>query len=133
MLCFVGFFFFSSRRRHTRCALVTGVQTFALPICPGRRGGGPGRPASAVGRQPLVEIAVDRTHQLIHLVLEEMVRAWNFDMIDGDVDRKSVVSGKSVSVRVDLGGRRIMKQKNLHKKRNNVIERQIYTRKQTTK
>src|SRR3546814_5957498 len=30
MLCV--FFFFSSRRRHTRCALVTGVQTCALPI-----------------------------------------------------------------------------------------------------
>src|SRR3546814_8688721 len=28
------FFFFSSRRRHTRCALVTGVQTCALPIYP---------------------------------------------------------------------------------------------------
>src|SRR3546814_11001190 len=27
-----GMFFFSSRRRHTRCALVTGVQTCALPI-----------------------------------------------------------------------------------------------------
>src|SRR3546814_1872461 len=27
-----NFFFFSSRRRHTRCALVTGVQTCALPI-----------------------------------------------------------------------------------------------------
>src|SRR3546814_10050937 len=26
------FVFFSSRRRHTRCALVTGVQTCALPI-----------------------------------------------------------------------------------------------------
>src|SRR3546814_9789168 len=26
------FFFFSSRRLHTRCALVTGVQTCALPI-----------------------------------------------------------------------------------------------------
>src|SRR3546814_9260693 len=25
--------FFSSRRRHTRCALVSGVQTCALPIC----------------------------------------------------------------------------------------------------
>src|SRR3546814_2958683 len=25
--------FFSSRRRHTSCALVTGVQTCALPIC----------------------------------------------------------------------------------------------------
>src|SRR3546814_1980381 len=28
------FFLFSSRRRHTRCALVTGVQTCALPIFP---------------------------------------------------------------------------------------------------
>src|SRR3546814_13218046 len=27
------FFFFSSRRLYTRCALVTGVQTCALPIC----------------------------------------------------------------------------------------------------
>src|SRR3546814_4378350 len=33
MLVCVCFFFFSSRRRHTRCALVTGVQTCALPIC----------------------------------------------------------------------------------------------------
>src|SRR3546814_10808312 len=31
--------FFSSRRRHTRCALVTGVQTCALPILVGRHGG----------------------------------------------------------------------------------------------
>src|SRR3546814_3226713 len=31
---------------------------------------------------------------------------------DGDGDRKSVVSGKSVSVRVDLGGRRIINNKN---------------------
>src|SRR3546814_5861258 len=33
---FVLLFFFSSRRRHTICALVTGVQTCALPIWPGR-------------------------------------------------------------------------------------------------
>src|SRR3546814_8519193 len=39
MLCVVSVvfilfssFFFSSRRRHTRCVLVTGVQTCALPI-----------------------------------------------------------------------------------------------------
>src|SRR3546814_4374119 len=32
MVAFVSSFFFSSRRRHTRCALVTGVQTCALPI-----------------------------------------------------------------------------------------------------
>src|SRR3546814_17036344 len=33
-------------------------------------------------------------------------------------DRKSVVSGKSVSVRVDLGGRRILKQKKKYKHTN---------------
>src|SRR3546814_7217489 len=31
-MCYLCSFFFSSRRRHTRCALVTGVQTCALPI-----------------------------------------------------------------------------------------------------
>src|SRR3546814_5881957 len=30
--CYVDLYFFSSGRRHTRCALVTGVQTCALPI-----------------------------------------------------------------------------------------------------
>src|SRR3546814_9457149 len=34
LVCLCSSFFFSSRRRHTRCALVTGVQTCALPICP---------------------------------------------------------------------------------------------------
>src|SRR3546814_18410223 len=37
---FILIFFFSSIRRHTRCALVTGVQTCALPIC---ASGGTGR------------------------------------------------------------------------------------------
>src|SRR3546814_4546168 len=37
MVC--GFFFFSGRRRHTRCALVTGVQTCALPILAAAAGG----------------------------------------------------------------------------------------------
>src|SRR3546814_20201740 len=52
-------FFFSSRRRHTRCALVTGVQTCALPIfaiavvefdtCPGTQRRSRGR-KKCVGR-----------------------------------------------------------------------------------
>src|SRR3546814_20485796 len=32
MNMYVDVFFFSSRRRHTRCALVTGAQTCALPV-----------------------------------------------------------------------------------------------------
>src|SRR3546814_18723835 len=44
----VFLFFFSSRRRHTRCALVTGVQTCALPILLGfQRLHRPGGPALA--------------------------------------------------------------------------------------
>src|SRR3546814_450744 len=53
----VMLFFFSSRRRHTRCALVTGVQTCALPIlAPRQRVGGVGVAAAteAVARE-LVE------------------------------------------------------------------------------
>src|SRR3546814_3202825 len=45
ILCFFSFFF-SSRRRHTRCALVTGVQTCALPIS-SALGGRPGRPRAS--------------------------------------------------------------------------------------
>src|SRR3546814_10113657 len=44
------FFFFSSRRRHTRCALVTGVQTCALPIC-ARMCGSPRRGSTAASRR----------------------------------------------------------------------------------
>src|SRR3546814_16376635 len=36
-------FFFSSRRRHTGCAFVTGVQTCALPICGQNPGIGSGQ------------------------------------------------------------------------------------------
>src|SRR3546814_2016731 len=49
------FFFFSSRRRHTSGALVTGVQTCALPICP--------VPVVAAGRAgPIVVLACKRKH-----------------------------------------------------------------------
>src|SRR3546814_1008658 len=43
--------FFSSRRRHTRCALVTGVQTCALPIC-------------AFEPQPLDAVAAEHLHRI---------------------------------------------------------------------
>src|SRR3546814_7169704 len=47
-------FFFSSRRRHTRCALVTGVQTCALPISQYREG----PRAADVGQSDLGPVAV---------------------------------------------------------------------------
>src|SRR3546814_11809567 len=103
--------FFSSRRRHTRCALVTGVQTCALPICrcagsrrtallsakayrqryPRRRPKGPPEAKRCAEARGWAPRRARRTRRR---------------------DRKSVVSGKSVSVRVALGGRRIIKQKN---------------------
>src|SRR3546814_12509416 len=53
----------------------------------------------------------DRPHQLrIFLGLAEAARVRNLRP-EAVLDRKSVVEGKSVSVRVDLGGRRIIKKK----------------------
>src|SRR3546814_8437158 len=57
-VCFIFLcFFFSSRRRHTRCALVTGVQTCALPICTVIRKNHRGRERGEIeGARPLVVI-----------------------------------------------------------------------------
>src|SRR3546814_3039367 len=55
----MSIFFFSSRRRHTSCALVTGVQTCALPIC--LIGAGAARPAALVRRANHIEAAVTGT------------------------------------------------------------------------
>src|SRR3546814_15391860 len=121
------FFFFSSRRRHTRCALVTGVQTCALPICVVWRDTG----VSADGR---IRNAFDPPGTWRRLRLQAVTgsaaRAAVGHADDAGVprsagwhrnrrrcrrlshqDRKSVVKGKSVSVRVDLGGRRTIKKK----------------------
>src|SRR3546814_7252967 len=49
-------FFFSSRRRHTRCALVTGVQTCALPISFNNAG----IPQAGL---PLAEVSLERFRQ----------------------------------------------------------------------
>src|SRR3546814_16115960 len=58
-----GLFFFSSRRRHTRCALVTGVQTCALPICRSLRLSVRGLPLpKAVGRPT---VAADQDADLV--------------------------------------------------------------------
>src|SRR3546814_18334333 len=97
-------FFFSSRRRHTRCALVTGVQTCALPI-------------SADGCQAL-QLAKEYQPDIILANINlpgmdgyALAQALRVEVAVATTDRKSVVLGKSVSVRVDLGGRRISKTK----------------------
>src|SRR3546814_11531802 len=116
-------FCFSSRRRHTSCALVTGVQTCALPISDGDRGrAGPRRPAvAAVDRGGAVSAAgmrdqwwlasLGRTVVWARLRVREGGTAEIFDS-DGNTlgydreDRKSVVEGKRVSLSVHIGGRR---------------------------
>src|SRR3546814_19346717 len=98
-------FFVSSRRRHTSCALVTGVQTCALPIflvdrLINRLG------ADRVYRLAPVESDLpERAVRRIAPLAPPVGATWP--------DRKSLVSGKSVSVRVDLGGRRFIQKKNL--------------------
>src|SRR3546814_8083300 len=102
-VCF-RIFFCSSRRRHTRCALVTGVQTCALPI-------------SAAQRVPVVILHAGRHTRAACLVRHRLAGGADGAGIAARTcarhasDRKSVVSGKSVSVRVELGGRRIIKKK----------------------
>src|SRR3546814_19310551 len=93
-------FFLSSRRRHTSCALVTGVQTCALPICRRRE------PSSAES-----SLLAARVEGVAHRLADEDQQGQHDRDGEEPGDRQSVVSGKSVSVRVDLGGRRIIKKK----------------------
>src|SRR3546814_13747885 len=116
-------FFFSSRRRHTICALVTGVQTCALPICWWE--------GSAQVSLYVNDTAYNELPKQYQSLIDIASRAAGGKMI-GDydahnpaalrrliasgavlkaLDRKSVVLGKSVSGRVDLGGRGIIKKK----------------------
>src|SRR3546814_5960169 len=54
-------FFFSSRRRHTRCSLVTGVQTCALPIL--------------LTAENQDEVAAVLGHEISHVTQRHIVRA----------------------------------------------------------
>src|SRR3546814_2324314 len=70
---YIGVFFFSSRRRHTGCALVTGVQTCALPISAASRTARPSAGAAGllrfravVRRAAAVGIACHRNRAATH-------------------------------------------------------------------
>src|SRR3546814_14015627 len=118
-------FVFSSRRRHTRCALVTGVQTCALPIslkvfdlsCEhdhvfegwfSSHESFDDQMAKGLVRCPVCQsaqitrrVSAPRLN-VSHLTDEAQPRP------APSGDRKSVVYGKSVYVRLDLGCRRII-------------------------
>src|SRR3546814_7101954 len=111
----VVYCFFASRRRHTSCALVTGVQTCARPISFRRR------PSffvqSLSGWKPFLH-ARTRTVSDFHatvLVVADAIGGRNgrTGFAERLGDRKSVVSGKSVSGRVDIVGRRLINKKKL--------------------
>src|SRR3546814_5047397 len=124
VLCLFFFFFFSSRRRHTRCALVTGVQTCALPISPNGQGltalvllnilaGYDLSSLKPTGseRQHL-EVEASRLAYAARDGPQPRVRRARRGRHPGALeDRKSVVEGKRVSVRVDIGGTRIIQKK----------------------
>src|SRR3546814_11798526 len=113
-------FFFSSRRRHTRCALVTGVQTCALPISEAykERDDGsveihqqilvarPTQRAIVLGKQGsrIKEIGAKARAELAALL--------------GHPRSEERRVGKAGSVRVDLGGRRIIKNNKKKEERN---------------
>src|SRR3546814_17872160 len=110
------YFICSSRRRHTRCALVTGVQTCALPICvaAGEAADALGvvAPHPHAGGEPAGE--AEEPAVLVRGRRARLDRDRTADLrgAAGAGDRKSVVSGKSVSVRVDLGGSQTIKTTN---------------------
>src|SRR3546814_7933417 len=81
-------FFCSSRIRHTRCALVTGVQTCALPIYP--RAGRPGRPIADCSGAADHDPCADR--EVAHDGIAD--RASGVVVIDVDSVRTGVTEGK---------------------------------------
>src|SRR3546814_12843430 len=136
-------FFFSSRRRHTRCALVTGVQTCALPISVGVRLSTPKRGCSGLAysvdyvadASPMDErietpggiLFVD-SGSLLYLIgstmdwrEDDFTTGFVFDNPNAtglcgcgeSLDRKRVGEGKSGSVRVDIGRGRLLQKKKI--------------------
>src|SRR3546814_20856831 len=102
-------FFFSSRRRHTICALVTGVQTCALPISGTARC--PARPAPARSRTAGCGTGSLQALHVVSVVVDPDRNGFRRARIDYPADRTRVMLGKSVSVRLDLVCRRTLKKK----------------------
>src|SRR3546814_19107265 len=114
-MCLMLVFFVSSRRRHTRCALVTGVQTCALPssLC-SERLAAEQRALEAARKMPIAGCPMPtrwqpsrststcstasnwRCHHCWNAPRQPKPPRWP--------DWKSDVMGKSVADRFDLGG-----------------------------
>src|SRR3546814_19469502 len=114
-MCYV--YFVTSRRRHTSGALVAGVQTCALPISDGTAAGGA---ILVLDRQQSHLQRLDRRMR-VDLDVGRQCDRQGLDGMGEVQDRQSVVCGKRVSVRVDLGGRRNIKKN----KKSNVVKKDI--------
>src|SRR3546814_16708841 len=70
--------------------------------------------------RPVAELAARQAAHAVDLVFQNLFPLLGTDEHQGRIgglerlDRKRVVLGKSVSVRVDLGGRRMFKKQNIH-------------------
>src|SRR3546814_4734204 len=113
----LGEFCFSSRRRHTRCACVTGVQTCALPIY-GRhvalhaveRFESDPHPALAAARSPGADGCFKRIHVIMRC--EHMVRARHAQSImcacvDQLIGKDQVAPLRQAREERDIGGKTI--------------------------
>src|SRR3546814_16668512 len=120
-------FFFSSRRRHTRCALVTGVQTCALPISSAMETTLRDFPwafaQASVALAPVAQTvpgwefayAYPENCLFLHGLSEAacdpgLRHLWRYPYSD----RKHVFYGKSVSLRVNHGGLHHINKKNMY-------------------
>src|SRR3546814_8536289 len=101
-------YFFSSRRRHTRLSLVTGVQTGALPISTSSTRS---YFNLSIGRLPPSNGLFCTSHSQADRGLGAIATICAIPS-SGLPDRKSDGEGKSVDVRVDIGGRPTNHKKN---------------------
>src|SRR3546814_19022221 len=112
------YFFFSSRRRHTRCALVTGVQTCALPIFwLSMTDTTIGRPGIFIGLENFAWLWDDRVlwlsvfntflYTVVASILTFAIGLWLAQLLSSEERRV----GKECVSSVYTGGRRMTKQK----------------------
>src|SRR3546814_8506160 len=99
-------FFFSSRRRHTRCALVTGVQTCALPICANPRSPAIIQiPRIAMSPRHAAGPAAARTAPagMFHFAINILIRELSTHLANPGPRRDHVVSGGETPGVADVG------------------------------
>src|SRR3546814_13370803 len=102
------FFFFSSRRRHTRCALVTGVQTCALPIFDdvGYLIGLDSDDVEALVKEALTEIEA-QTRAKVLIIEDEPIIAMDIETIVRDLGHEvtAIAVTREDAVREDMAER----------------------------